>query len=91
MTTALVAKVIWNREPQFIEEMSPSHLVDRGFEACIAYHENKCDVPFVTYICYLSQRCAMAYLLLVTDMSYISYSGAQLEMLSTCNTGATLL
>ena len=40
-------------------------------------------MPFVTYICYLNQRCAMAYLLLVTDMSYISYSGAQLEMLST--------
>ena len=67
--------------------MPSLHLVQRGYQACIAYHENRCDVPFVTYICYLSQRCAMAYLLLVTDMSHISYSGAQLEMLSTCNTG----
>ena len=32
-------------------------------------------MPFVTYICYLSQRCAMAYLLLVTDMCYMSYTG----------------
>ena len=67
--------------------MSSLHIVQRGYQACIAYHENRWDVPFVTYICYLSQRCAMAHLLLVTDMSYISYSKAQLEMLSTCNTG----
>ena len=82
MTTALVAKVIWNREPQFIEEMSPSHLVDSGNEACIAYHENKCDVPFVTYICYLSPGCAMAYLLVVTDMCCLSCTTHQLEMFS---------
>ena len=67
--------------------MPSLHLVQRGYRTCIAYHENRCDVPFVTYICYLNQRCAMAYLLLVTDMSHISYSAAQLEMLSTCNTG----
>ena len=84
MTKALVAKVIWNREPQFIEEMSPSHLVDSGNEACIAYHENKCDVPFVTYICYLSPGCAMAYLLVVTDMCCLSCTTHQLEMFSSC-------
>ena len=82
MTKALVAKVNWNREARFIEEISPSHLVDRGFEACIAYHENKCDVPFVTYICYLSPGCAMAYLLVVTDMCCLSCTTHQLEMFS---------
>ena len=55
--------------------MSSLHLVQRGYQACIAYHQNRCDVPFVTYICYLSQRCAMPYLQLVTDMCYMSSVG----------------
>ena len=61
--------------------MPSLHLVQRGYQTCIASHENRCNVPF------MSRRCAMAFLLLVTDMSHISSSGAQLEMLSTCNTG----
>ena len=63
--------------------MPPLHLVQKGYQAGIAYHENRCDVPFVTYICYLSRRCAMAYLLVVTDMCHMRYTGAQLEMFST--------
>ena len=57
--------------------MSTLHLVQRGYQTCIASHENRCNVPF------MSRRCAMAFLLLMTDMSCISYFGAQLEMLST--------